>query len=104
MQLGIPPNDLAIASKNTALMRKNAEKFYRGAAANARVCGGEGEVLVGEARVREEVCKVLGGDGVGLEGLVKEGMAREVVRGVVAGMLEEGLVAYEEVGKLGFGV
>jgi hypothetical protein len=85
-----PPYD--IATKNSHVLCKNAEKFYRGAAA---LCDEKEERL--EASVKEALAKGLGGD----TGSIGELARQQDARGVLEEAIEEGLVRVEQFANMG---
>ncbi|PQE18149.1 hypothetical protein CJF30_00009319 [Rutstroemia sp. NJR-2017a BBW] len=91
LQLGQPPSNYDIATKNGAVLAKNAEKFYRGAGTLAKNEGAKKEAE--EAAVKEALAVGLSGETGKLLELVK--MQPELVRGVLEDAVDDGLVSYE---------
>lgn len=85
-----PPYD--IAAKNSPVLRKNAEKFYRGAAA---LCEEKDEKL--EASVKEALAKAFGGD----LGSIKELAQQQAARGLLEEAIDDGLVRVEQFADMG---
>lgn len=96
-QLGQAPSNYDIASKNGAILVKNAEKFYRGAAALARSDGSRKEQ--GEAEVKEALALSLSGEPSKLLETVKS--QPELVRGILEDGIDDGLVSYEALSTMG---
>lgn len=96
-QLGREPTPYDVAAKNSGVLLKNAEKFYRGARALAVSEGAEREEQ--EASVKEALVLGLGGDVGGLREAIKVvGSARVVLEDAI----DEGLVGVEQL--VGMGV
>lgn len=85
-----PPYD--VAAKNSPVLCKNAEKFYRGAAA---LCEEKSEKL--EAGVKEALAKAFGGD---LES-IRQWAQQQSVRSLLEDAIDDGLVRVEQFANMG---
>lgn len=87
-QLGQPPRSLEIATKNQAVLLKNAEKHYRGAG-NLVAVATAYDSEDGQAKVKEAVAKALGGNGKALSDVQAQ---VEQTGEIMEEALEEGLI------------
>lgn len=85
-----PPYD--IAAKNGQVLCRNAEKFYRGAAA---LCEDKEEKI--EANVKEALAKAFGGD----VGKIAEFAQQQAMRGTLEEAIDESLVRVEQFASMG---
>lgn len=91
-QLGQEQPAYDVAAKNGPVLCKNAEKFYRGAAA---LCEDKEERA--EASVKEALAKAFGGDA----GRIGEFAQQQALRGLLEEAIDEGLVRVEQFADMG---
>ena len=91
-QLGQEQPAYDVATKNSQVLCKNAEKFYRGASA---LCEDKEERL--EASVKEALAKAFGGD----VGRIGEFAQQQASRSVLEASIDEGLVRVEQFSNMG---
>ena len=96
-QLGQPPTNYDVASKNAGVLVKNAEKFYRGAGNLAKNEGSRKQIA--EAAVKEALAASLGGDVLKIKEMVKTEM--DASRGVLEDAVDDGLVTFEMLASMG---
>ena len=97
-QLGQPPAAAYdVASKNAAVLARNAEKFYRGAGALARAAGQASEEE--EARVKEALAAALGNDAQPIKDVVR--MQGERAKAVLDEAVDDGVMSIEQLVAMG---
>lgn len=94
-QLGSEGYD--VASKSAGVLVKNAEKFYRGAAALARSAGLLEEFQ--EATIKESLAQGLQGETARISNALKE--EGDKVKAILEDAIGDGLVRFEELGAIG---
>ncbi|KAK2765473.1 hypothetical protein FQN54_008327 [Arachnomyces sp. PD_36] len=95
-QLGRPPWNYAASSGNSATLLKNAQTYYRGAAALAQRDGAAS--VQTDASSKEAIALAIAGDGAKLDPLIANSKGSVVA--VAEEMIEEGLVAAEDMESL----
>ena len=98
LHLGEAPLNYDLAIKSASTLLKNAEVYFRGAAALAKSSEDAAEEQK-EAEVKEAIVLALADDAQKLSSLIK--LQRDVVGAIVEEMKDEGLLGEEAVQKLG---
>ncbi|KAL1956349.1 hypothetical protein VTO42DRAFT_7432 [Malbranchea cinnamomea] len=95
-RLGRVPWNYAMASNNASILINNAQTYYRGGAAFARRDGWAEDER--EGSIKEALAKALSGDVARIQELMAS--AREEVMRIAEDMVEDGLVAGEDMEKM----